>query len=108
MNVAAQTDAVQDATMDSACAASYAGSRAATVEEIATGSISGLPATNGSGQWLVPKCPYCAGRSGWPGELSGHCRNCVSPGNPFPSVLPPDASWHDYCCRNTRSTACVR
>ena len=92
--------------MDSACAAAYAGSRAATVEEIATGAISGLPASNTSGHWLVPKCPYCAGRSGW-GGLSGHCRNCVQPSYAFPTVLPPDASWHDYCCSSTRSSICV-
>jgi len=105
-NVSAQSDAEQDRLMDEACARAFPGSLAATVEEIATGAVIGLPATNTSGQWLVGRCPYCEGRGGWGGAVDGHCRNCVSPGNPFPSTLPPEG-WHDYCCASTRSAVCA-
>lgn len=105
-NVSAQSDAEQDRLMDEACARAFPGSSAATVEEIATGAVIGLPETNTSGNWLVGKCPYCEGRGGWGGAIDGHCRNCINPGNPFPVTLPPDG-WHDYCCSSSRSAACA-
>ena len=107
-NVSTQTDAAQDALMDSTCGSTYAGSRAATIEEITYGLIIGGPTTNTTSQYLLGKCPYCEGDTGWSGALSGHCRNCVPPGDPWPTVLPPASPpWEDYCCSSTRSAICI-
>jgi hypothetical protein len=45
----------QNRAMDAACAAKYPGSRAATYDEVISGSIKGVPANNSSGDWLVTK-----------------------------------------------------
>jgi len=92
--------------MNAACDAAYSGSRAASIGEIANGCIVRIPATNDSGRYLVGACPLCAGAA-WTGAVDGHCRNCVRPGDTFPTILPPHTSWEDFCCNATRSTACV-
>ncbi len=104
-SVSSQTDAQQDAAMDSACQSKYAGSKAATTDEVTKGNLIGKPATNGSGQYMMAKCPSCAGNASG-GAKSGHCRLCVNPGNPIPNSAP--AGWHDNCCGNTRSAMCVQ
>lgn len=99
-----QSDAEQDALMDTACAASYPGTSAATIDEIVSG-ITDMPISNDSGRWLLGKCPNCEGLTNT-GLVSGHGRNCVTPGNAFPTSLP----WTDtnYCWTSTRSAACVQ
>ena len=104
-DVATQSDAEQDEAMDVACEAAWPGSTAATVEQLASGAIEGLPATNDSGLWLVGACPECIGDDD-PSAVDGHCRNCVDPGLPFPTELPPEG-WNTNCCTNVRSAACI-
>ncbi|MFT4626403.1 MAG: hypothetical protein ACI8PZ_005080 [Myxococcota bacterium] len=101
-----QSDAAQDAAMRDACADAYPGSVAATVGQISSGEIEGLPPTNDSGFWLVGACPDCAG-SPTPSAVDGHCRYCVDPDVAFPIELPPTDGWHENCCTNTRSTLCL-
>ena len=103
--VSSQSDAVQDAAMDSACAAAYSGSRAATIEEITYGCVYGLPSTNTSGYWLMAKCPLCEGNSS-SSAVSGHCRKCVNPSYAWPTAIP--GTWYMNCCTNTRSCVCIR
>ena len=104
-DVAIQSDAEQDAAMNTACSTAWPGSTAATVEQLSSGAIDGLPETNDSGYWLVGRCPECEGNAD-PSSVEGHCRNCVDPGVDFPSDLPP-LGWHTNCCTNTRSTVCI-
>ncbi|MFH1529980.1 MAG: hypothetical protein ABIK09_04490 [Pseudomonadota bacterium] len=96
-DVSSQTDAQQDALMNSACAAAFGNARAATHDELVTGQILGKPGSNNSGYWCMFKCPYCAG--------TGGCRKCVNPNTAWPTSH--GSGWHDYCCNNTRSTICV-
>jgi hypothetical protein len=99
-----QTDAAQDALMDSTCNSSFPGSRAATIDEIVGRSIASMPATNGATSWLIPKCPNCAGTA-QSVCLSGHARRCVDPGAAFPTSL-----WtgNPNCYQTSRSAMCVR
>lgn len=100
-----QSDAAQDALMDSTCASMFAGSRAATVDEIVGRRIASMPATSGATGWLIPKCPNCAGTAN-AACVSGHARLCVDPGAAFPSSLP----WtgNPNCYQTSRSAMCVR
>ena len=99
-----QSDAQQDDIMDSLCASTFSGNaRAATVEEIYSGVITGLPSSNNSGQHLLGTCPDCAGNNS--GCVSGHCRKCVDPGAQWPSGS--DSGWNNNCCNSTRSAICV-
>lgn len=104
-SASSMNDAAQDAAMNSACASAYAGSRAATIDEIIGGLIIGIPATNTSGQYLLGRCPNCAG-SAHTGCIEGHARNCVRPSEAWPTSLP----WtsEPNCHSSSRSAACVR
>lgn len=98
-----QSDAQQDALMDAACAAAYPGSVAASGVELASGAIVALPASNTTGDWLTVTCPGCEGLA-HSGCVDGHARNCVDPGDPWPTTV-----WdsHDFCHTSTRSVVCV-
>jgi len=104
-NTSTQTDEDQDSAMTSACESSYPGSYPSSTEQLASGELEGLPETNTSGMWLMGTCPFCEGNADI-GSLEGYCRMCVTPDDPMPTELPPDG-WHDNCCVNTRSTACI-
>jgi cysteine-rich repeat protein len=99
-----QSDAQQDQMMNNACQSTYGGdARAATVEEIYSGAISGLPSFNNSGEHLLGTCPDCGGNSS--GCVSGHCRKCVDPSAQWPSSS--HAGWNTNCCNSSRSAICV-
>jgi len=107
-NVNAQSDAVQDAAMDQACKNKYGGNTvAATMDEILNKKtkIKTLPATNGSGQHLLGKCPQCAGNNNGSAK-SGHCRKCVDPNKAWPTNL--NSGWNPNCCNSTRSAICLQ
>ncbi|HBQ20184.1 MAG TPA: hypothetical protein DEF51_56695, partial [Myxococcales bacterium] len=101
-----QTDAQQDSVMDSACSAAFRGARAATMDELINRRIMGLPATNTSGAWLIPKCPGCAGTSN-SACLSGHARLCVNPSDAWPTSTSPWSS-NSGCYQTRRTALCVR
>ena len=102
----AQSDAEQDQIMNSTCSGQYGGTaRAATIAEIASGAILGLPGNNSSGNWLMGVCPDCQGNPS--NCVSGFCRKCVDPGNPWPTSIDVNAGWHDNCCGSSRSAICV-
>ena len=100
-----QSDALQDQTMNSACQSTYgADARAATIEEIYTGAINGLPNSNGSNQHLLGTCPDCEGNNDGSCQ-SGHCRKCVDPGASWPTSS--NSGWNTNCCVSSRSAICV-
>jgi len=100
-----QSDAIQDAAMNTACNAAYAGSVAATIEELGSGVIQGLPATNTSGNYAVGRCPSCEGAA-HAACVEGHARNCVQPAVAFPASFTP---WPGFtnCHSATRSAVCL-
>lgn len=104
-NATSQTDAQQDAIMNSTCNASFPGSRAATTDEMVYRRVIGMPGTNTSGSWLIPACPNCEGDA-HAGCASGHARNCLPAGEAFPSTLPWTAL--RFCHTTARTAMCVR
>ena len=103
-NGGTQSDSTQDGLINAACAAAFAGSRAANVRELIDGRIIGLPPTNTTGQYLVPACPDCAGAAHL-GCVDGHARNCVRPGEAWPTSLPWTSETN--CYSSTRAVLCV-
>ena len=103
--VSSQSDAVQDAAMDTACANSFGGNaRAATMEEIVENAITGRPGNNSSNEHLLGKCPNCAGNPSG-SAVSGHCRLCVDPNAGWPSSY--NSGWNVNCCGSSRSAICL-
>ena len=79
-----QSDIQQDELMDTACDLAFPGTSSASIDEIVAG-IGGLPSTNTTGEWLLGTCPNCEGMS-VDFLVETHARNCVAPGDPFPSI----------------------
>ncbi len=102
-NAPTQSDIQQDTLMGTACNTAFPGSRPATADEMLSGVIASLPATNTTGNWAVPACPGCVGISN-SGTVDGHDRNCVNPGTAFPMSTP----WPTQnCYQSSRSAICV-
>jgi len=99
-----QSDVEQDTAMDAACDSAYSGSAAATMEELVSGTISGLPATNTTSRWALGRCPQCEGAS-HAACVDGHARNCVSPGDAWPTTASPWPT-EDNCHSATRTAVC--
>jgi cysteine-rich repeat protein len=96
-----QSDALQDAIMDSVCAAGFPGSRAASMDELLSGSVQGLPATNPTTFFVAGACPGCAGDA-FPPAVDGHARNCVDPNAAFA------APFNTFCHTHPqRGAACI-
>lgn len=101
-----QSDIQQDAAMDAACVQSFARTRAASMNELGSGSVVGLPPTNPLDEgdqyvFVTGACPGCVGAPRQ-GNVDGHDRNCVEPGNAF---VPP---YVNICFSNqVRGAACI-
>jgi hypothetical protein len=101
-----QSDAAQDAAMNAACSTAFPGSRAATIEELASSAISGRPATNTTPRYLLGRCPMCEGQA-HASCVEGYARNCINPGSAFPEdVTPWPPTLEDNCHTTARSALC--
>eukprot|EP00440_Ansanella_granifera_P045830 gb/GFBE01049646.1/.p1 GENE.gb/GFBE01049646.1/~~gb/GFBE01049646.1/.p1 ORF type:complete len:1103 (+),score=161.70 gb/GFBE01049646.1/:1-3309(+) len=103
----AQTQADQESLMDSACAAKFPGTQAATISQLVEGLIDGLPADTLSSYYTIIKCG-----SATPSQCYGTgvatSRQCISSGFPWPTdYAPNDAAWYPNCCTGNRATLCA-
>ena len=98
-----------DAAMDQACKNAYGGAAsAATVLDLVDGLITGLPGYNNSGDWVMFKCPFCAGSTNYwnCGGQSETCRKGVNGGAAWPTSV--NSGWNQNMCNATRTAVCVQ
>lgn len=121
-DISRQSDAQQDAAMDSACSSRYPGSRAASVPELVSG-LNNRPIYLSANRYVIAKMPYSAS-SYTAYAVSKHKRKCLHSRAIFPTSasLPGAYScgsnvrysswWSWYYSRSyyaaTRSTVCIK